>query len=123
MAMLTGVGPPDPKTITFLPSRHHKKVYRFNNRRGIIGLVGFVELLWPIRAPLGRFRVGLMKTSKTQNFKNFSSPSFGTKRKVAGKGRLLPEISFLESESDFKSGLSRVEVADFFSGDREVKTS
>jgi hypothetical protein len=33
----------------------------------------------------------LMKTSKTQKIKHFSNP-FGTKRKVVGKGRLLPNF-------------------------------
>jgi hypothetical protein len=90
--------------IIFLPSRHRNKVDRFINRRGIIGLVRFTVPSSPIRAPLGRLRVGLMaeiparenfkntKTSKT-NFLNF----FGTRRKVVGKGRFshvdfLPEV-------------------------------
>jgi hypothetical protein len=46
--------------ITFLPPRHRSKVGRFINRRGIIGLVGFAVPTSPIRAPLDRFRVGLM---------------------------------------------------------------
>ena len=58
--MLTGTGPPDPKTVTFLPSRHRRKVDLFINRRGIIGLVGFADFPNPIWAPLDRFRVGLM---------------------------------------------------------------
>ena len=59
--------------ITFLPSRHRNKVDRFINRRGIIGLVGFAITHSLIRAPLDRFRVGLMteipareNSSKTQ---------------------------------------------------------
>jgi hypothetical protein len=46
--------------ITFLPSRHRNKADRFINRRGIIGLVGFAVPHSLIRAPLDRFRVGLM---------------------------------------------------------------
>jgi hypothetical protein len=46
--------------ITFSPSRHRNKADRFINRRGIIGLVGFTDQPLPIRAPLDRFRVGLM---------------------------------------------------------------
>jgi hypothetical protein len=46
--------------ITFLPSRHRSKVDRFINQRGIIGLVGFAVPTSLIRAPLDRFRVGLI---------------------------------------------------------------
>ena len=57
--------------ITFLPSRHRNKVDRFINRRGIIGLVGFAVPTSPIRAPLDRFRVGLMaEIPARENFKN-----------------------------------------------------
>jgi hypothetical protein len=57
--------------ITFLPSRHRSKVDRFINRRGIIGLVGFAVPTSPIRAPLDRFRVGLMaEIPARENFKN-----------------------------------------------------
>ena len=57
--------------ITFLPSRHRNKVDRFINRRGIIGLVGFAVPASPIRAPLDRFRVGLMaEIPPRENFKN-----------------------------------------------------
>ena len=42
-AMLTGTGPPDPNTVTFLPSRHRRKVDLFINRHGIVGLVGIAE--------------------------------------------------------------------------------
>ena len=57
--------------ITFLPSRHRNKVDRFINRRGIIGLVGFAVQGLLIRAPLDRFRVGLMaEIPARENFKN-----------------------------------------------------
>jgi hypothetical protein len=58
--------------VTFLPSRHRSKVDRFINRRGITGLlVGFAVPTSPIRAPLDRFRVGLMaKIPARENFKN-----------------------------------------------------
>jgi hypothetical protein len=57
--------------ITFLPSRHRSKVDRFINRHGIIGLVGFAVPTSPIRAPLGRFRVGLMaEIPARENLKN-----------------------------------------------------
>jgi hypothetical protein len=57
--------------ITFFPSRHRSKVDRFINRRGITGLVGFAVPTSPIRAPLDRFRVGLMaKIPARENFKN-----------------------------------------------------
>jgi hypothetical protein len=54
-----------------LPSRHRNKVDRFVNRRGIIGLVGFADTRSLIRAPLDRFRVGLMaEIPARENFKN-----------------------------------------------------
>jgi hypothetical protein len=56
--MHAGGGPPDPKNIAFFPSRRRNKADRFISQRGIIGLVGFTEPDSPIRAPLGRFRVG-----------------------------------------------------------------
>ena len=69
---------------------------------GGIFLLTFLHL--PIRAPLDRFRVGLMaaipthswKLQKHKNLKNFSN-LLGTKRKVVGKGRFslldfLPEV-------------------------------
>jgi hypothetical protein len=57
--------------ITFLPSRHRNKVDRYINRRGIIGLVGFAVQGSLIRAPLDRFRVGLMaEIPARENFKN-----------------------------------------------------
>jgi hypothetical protein len=59
-AILTGGGPPDPQNIAFLPSRHRNKAGRFVNRRGIAELAGFAEQRLPIRAPLDRFRVGLV---------------------------------------------------------------
>jgi hypothetical protein len=73
LAMLTAHGraPPFRPVITFLPSRHRSKVDRFINRRGIIGLVGFAVPTSPIRAPLDRFRVGLMaEIPARENFKN-----------------------------------------------------
>jgi hypothetical protein len=59
--------------ITFLPSRHRSKADRFINlnRRGILGLVGFAVPTSPIRAPLDRFRVGLMaEIPARENSKN-----------------------------------------------------
>jgi hypothetical protein len=57
--------------ITFLPSRRRSKVDRFINRRGIIELVGFAVPTSPIRAPLDRFRVGLMaEIPARENFKS-----------------------------------------------------
>jgi hypothetical protein len=74
-----------------LPSRHRSKVDRFINRRGITGLVGFAVPTSLIRAPLDRFRVGLMaEIPARENFKN-------TKTSIVGKGRFslvdfLPEV-------------------------------
>jgi hypothetical protein len=81
--------------VTFLPSRHRNKVDRFVNRRGIIGLVGFAVPPLPLRAPLVRFRVGLMveiparenfkitKTSKNSQF------SLGPREKLLGRAGLV----------------------------------
>jgi hypothetical protein len=55
-----------------------------------------------------------MKTSKTQKLQKLQKP-FGTKRKVRLQGRagFFQEISFLKSESGFKSDFFRVEVPIF----------
>jgi hypothetical protein len=77
---------------------------RFVNRRGNTGLVGFADPDNPIRAPLGRFWVGLMAgIPARENFKNTkasktSKISLGpSKRKVVGKGQFglvdfLPDV-------------------------------
>ena len=81
--------------ITFLPSRHRNKVDRFINRRGIIGLVGFAVTTLLIRAPLGRFRVGLMaEIPAHENFKNTktsktSQISLGPGEKLLGRAGLV----------------------------------
>ena len=81
--------------ITFLPSRHRNKVDRFINRRGIIGLVGFAVPASPIRAPLDRFRVGLMaEIPARENFKNTktsktSQISLGPREKLLGRAGLV----------------------------------
>ena len=81
--------------ITFLPSRHRSKVDRFINRRGIIGLVGFAVPASLIRAPLDRFRVGLMaEIPARENFKNTktsktSQISLGPREKLLGRAGLV----------------------------------
>ena len=81
--------------ITFLPSHHRNKVDRFINRRGIIGLVGFAVTPLLIRAPLGRFRVGLMaEIPAHENFKNTktsktSQISLGPREKLLGRAGLV----------------------------------
>ena len=81
--------------ITFLPSRHRNKVDRFINRRGIIGLVGFAVTHLLIRAPLDRFRVGLMaEIPAHENFKNTktsktSQISLGPREKLLGRAGLV----------------------------------
>ena len=81
--------------ITFLPSRHRSKVDRFINRRGIIGLVGFAVTTPLIRAPLDRFRVGLMaEIPARENFKNTktsktSQISLGPGEKLLGRAGLV----------------------------------
>jgi hypothetical protein len=81
--------------IAFLPSRHHNKAGRCINRRGITGLVGFAVPDSPIRAPLDRFRVGLMaETPARENFKNTktsktSQVSLGPREKLLGRAGLV----------------------------------
>ena len=81
--------------ITFLPSRHRSKVDRFINRRGIIGLVGFAVPASPIRAPLDRFRVGLMaEIPARENFKNIKTSKtsqipLGPGEKLLGRAGLV----------------------------------
>jgi hypothetical protein len=81
--------------VTFLHSRHHNKVDRFVNRRGIIGLMGFTVPPSPIRAPLDRFRVGLMaKIPAHENFKNTktsktSQISLMPREKLLGRAGLV----------------------------------
>jgi hypothetical protein len=77
--------------ITFLPSRHRNKADRFINRRGITGLVGFAVQHSPIRAPLDRFRVGLMaEIPARENFKNTKTSKtsqipLGPREKLLGR--------------------------------------
>jgi hypothetical protein len=112
-----------------LPSRHRNKVDRFINRCGIIGLVGFAIPLSPIRAPLDRFRVGLMaEIPARENFENTktqktSQISLGPREKLLGRAVLVLLVFFPKSENDFECDFSRVEVSDFPSGDRKAKTS
>jgi hypothetical protein len=116
-----------------LPSRHRNKVDRFINRRGITGLVGFaVPHTSPhslIRAPLGRFRVGLMaEIPARENFKNTktsktSQISLGPREKLLGRAGLVLWIFFPKSENDFECDFSRAKVSDFPSGDRMANTS
>jgi hypothetical protein len=46
----------------------------------------------------------------------------GPREKLQGRVGFCQEIFFLKLESDFKSDFLRVGVADFSSGDHEVKT-
>ena len=81
--------------ITFLPSHHRNKVDRFINRRGIIGLVGFAVTPLLIRAPLDRFRVGLMaEIPARENFKNTKTSKtsqipLGPGEKLLGRAGLV----------------------------------
>jgi hypothetical protein len=81
--------------IAFLPSHHRNKVGRFINRRGVIGLVGFAVPTIPIRAPLDRFRVGLMaEISARENFKNTKTSKtsqipLGPREKCLGRAGLV----------------------------------
>jgi hypothetical protein len=115
--------------ITFLPSRHRSKADRFINRRGIIWLVGFAVAHSLIRAPLDRFRVGLMaEMPARENFKNTktsktSQISLGPREKLLGRAGLVLQIFFPKSENYFVCGFSRAKVSDFPSGDRKAKTS
>jgi hypothetical protein len=112
-----------------LPSRHRNKVDRFVNRRGIIGLVGFAVTHSLIRAPLHRFRVGLMaEIPARENFKNTktsktSQISLGPREKLLGRADLVLQIFFPKSENNFECDFLRVKVSDFPSGDRKAKTS
>jgi hypothetical protein len=79
-----------------LPSRHRNKADRFINRRGITGLVGFAVQSSLIRAPLDRFRVGLMaeipagEISKIQTpQKLLESLSLGQREKLLGWAGLV----------------------------------
>jgi hypothetical protein len=113
-----------------LPSRHRNKADRFINRRGITGLVGFADPDSPIRAPLGRFWVGLMAKipARNKNFKNTKTPKtsqipLGPRGKLLGRAGLVLQIFFPKSENNFECGFSRVKISDFPSGDRKAKTS
>jgi hypothetical protein len=81
--------------VTFLPSRHRNKAGRSINRRGITGLVGFAVPLIPIRAPLDRFRVGLVaEISARENFKNTKTSkttqiSLGPRENLLGRAGLV----------------------------------
>jgi hypothetical protein len=83
--------------IAFLPSLHLNKADRFINRCGIIGLVGFAVPLSPIRAPLDRFRVGLMAefpARERENFKNTKTSKtshvpLGPREKLLGRPGLV----------------------------------
>jgi hypothetical protein len=98
--MLTGTRPFSGPSLPVFPSRHRNKADRFVNRRGIIGLVGFAVQSSPIRAPLDRFRVGLMaeiparenfkntKTQKPQKLKT-SQVSLGRRKKLLGRAGLV----------------------------------
>ena len=95
--MLKGTRPfSGPITIALLPSRHRNKVDRFINRRGIIGLVRFTVQPSPIRAPLDRFRVGLIMADipARENFKNTktsktSQVSLRPREKLLGRAGLV----------------------------------
>jgi hypothetical protein len=81
--------------VTFLPSRHRNKADRFINRRGIIGSVGFAVPYSLIRAPLDRFRVGLMaEIPARENFKNTKTSKssqipLGPREKLLGRAGLV----------------------------------
>jgi hypothetical protein len=91
----------------FLPSHHHNKVDRFVNWRELIGPLGFAVQSSPIRAPLDRFRVGLMaEIPARENFKNtktqktcHSQISLGPREKLLGRAGLV----FLYRRFSFRS--------------------
>jgi hypothetical protein len=96
-AMLTGARPFSCQARHYLfafPSSQQGRSF-YLNRRGIIGLVGFAVPTSLIRAPLDRFRVGLMaEIPARENFKNTktsktSQISLGPGEKLLGRAGLV----------------------------------